>query len=312
MAGTNQHRRRPGVTVLAAVGALLLSGCGQDAAPSADAPAADAPAEGPEGTAAPVTGTEAPADTSASPTAGPDASTGPDDSAAGTTGGAAARTAAEPTRGPAAPPEESAVAEALIFDPWMTVGSPGVGYLFDAEWLIPSWTLNHSGDEPVLVARGVPIGVPVEGVTPQSLVLEDQRDRTVWVTGTPEGRIRLSQQAFPVREGVDGSDYWVTAEVLEPGGGMGGDGMTLLPLQESIPARDVFAVPEPADLPTDATEWEFCLQVAPVPDDVDPTDPRITPQTEGTELLCSDPEPLPEDWATRPAPSGPPTQPPPD
>lgn len=192
------------------------------------------------------------------------------------------------------------------------MGSPGVGYLFEPEWLIPSWTLNHDGDEPVLVALGVPIGVPVEGVTPQSMVLEDQRHRTVWVTGTPEGRVRLSQQAFPVLEGVDGSDYSVAAAVLEPGSGLGGDGLALLPLQEAIPARDVFDVPGPGELPPDATEWEFCLQVAPVPEDLDPADPRITPQTEGSTLLCSDPEPLPEDWSTRPAPSAPPTRPPPD
>lgn len=291
MVNRQVRRGRGCLVVTLAFGMLVVTGCVQQEPPTVTAPTATPPEgpDSPEGLDSPdaMNATDAPAD-------------------------AEAATRTGEVSPPTAEEEAPALADSLAFEPRLFVGEPGVGYLFGPEWLFGSWTLNHHGDQPVLVALGTPINVPVEGVPPQTLVLADQRDRTVWVTGTQEGRIRLSQQTFPVLEGVDSTLHAVDAVVLEPGRGLGGDGMTILPLEPAIPGREAFVVLEPADLPEDASEWEFCLQIAPVPDDLDPDRPRITPETEGTELLCSDPAPLPEDWATRAASTVPPTRPPSD
>lgn len=194
--------------------------------------------------------------------------------------------------------------ESLVFDPGTTVTGSGVGYLVDLDWLSANWTLNNEGDVPVLVATGVPMGLPVEGPRPEEMVSPDEPHRMTWVTAGPDGRLRVSQQVFPMLEGQPPADFSVPAQVLEPGSGLGGHALAMLPARASYPSPEIFLVPEPHTLPDHATEWEFCLQLAPVPDDLDPAAPVIRHDTPGAGLLCSPPAELPTDWATRPLPTG--------
>jgi len=286
-------RRRAALWVAAA--ALAMAGCGQAVAPEATAPGATPPDDETPGEATPD----------------PTAPVSPNSPAAESS---AAESAAEDGSGADVGVTDmgTSLADSLAFDPWLNLGAPGVGYILGPDWLMVSWTLNSTADEPVLVAMGVPRRPQFEGVDPHSMVLPDQRDQAVWAFGTPEGRVRLSQQTFPVLDEADGGSYAVAATVLEPGRGLGGGGQAVLPLQAAIPDRTLFALPGPGDLPAEATEWEFCLQVAPVPEDFDPSAPLITPDTPGAELLCSEPAELPADWATRPANTAPPTAPPRD
>lgn len=259
--------------------------------------AADTAAQSPE-TAAPATDTAGLTSDAAETGPGSDAADTSTETEPGSD--ATATTAAGPD------PTGAHFSESLVFDPGTTVAESGVGYLFGLEWLSANWTLTNEGDVPVLVASGVPMGLPVQGPRPEEMVSPDEPDRMTWVTSGPAGRLRVSQQVFPMLEGQPPADFAVPAQILEPGSGLGGHALAMLPARASYPSPEIFLVPEPHGLPEDATEWEFCLQLAPVPDDLDPAAPVIRHDTPGAGLLCSPPAELPADWATRPLPDGPP------
>lgn len=282
MAGTGSTHRR--LVACLAAGALLFTGCGSE--PSAG--------QGPTGAGDRAGGTANPADDIPSTTAAdPEPSTTP-----------TATTDHSPTGESTTEPTGPHFSESLVLDPWMNVSPSTVGYQADLEWLSANWTLNNHGEDPVLVALGVPQGLPVEGRRPEETVSPDQPEVMVWVTGGRDGRLRVSQQVFPMLEEQPGVDYAVPAALVDPGSGVGGHAMAMLPASASFPSPEIFLVPEPHGPPEDATEWEFCLQAAPVPDDLDPANPVIRHDTPGAGLLCSAPAQLPPDWATRPAPTG--------
>lgn len=161
----------------------------------------------------------------------------------------------------------------------------------DTEALLADYTVTNDGTRPVLVVQRRP-----ERMASQLDFPPDDSEESTWVMGTSDGEVRISKQMFQVTGSDDGTAYLVPAALLGPGESVSGRAVAALPLRHLGPDPELFEVPEDQELPSDATTWQFCVQVAPEGPGVDPDRPEVRHYTEGLELLCSDRAQLPPDW----------------
>lgn len=176
----------------------------------------------------------------------------------------------------------------LTLDAELSDGRPGgTEYPPEATGLVAKYTVTNNSSGPILVAERRPDVATVDVGIP----LPETKEST-WVYAGDDGTIRITKELFPVAgDGEHGEPYAVPARRLSPGESMTARAFALTPLRRIVPHPDTFDVPGPAELPTDATSWQFCVQVAPDPGTRD--EAAIFDYTPDRQLLCSDEAELP-------------------
>jgi hypothetical protein len=156
--------------------------------------------------------------------------------------------------------------------------------------LVVEYLLVNNGTSPVLVHDRVPSGLG------SAKLPADLDPEHAWAF-MADGRIRLSKQGFAPAPGVRFiAAPVIGARLLEPRHRLTGRAWAPVPLRLDVPSAE-FDAPR-APLSPRATEWDFCVQLtvggsqgpAPAEDSVLEV-PASAPSQ--TELLCSEPWPLP-------------------
>jgi hypothetical protein len=152
-----------------------------------------------------------------------------------------------------------------------------------AAQLVATYTVTNSTDHAQLVIDRIPATLGSSQVDADTINSEH-----AWVV-MANGRVRVTKQAFPIVPDTHFiAEPAIGAHVLEPGESLTGPAVAPLPPTLDVPGVE-FTVPrEPID--RNATEWEFCVQVATV------AEPReVVPVNEVADgpLLCSPPTRLP-------------------
>ncbi|PSL02159.1 hypothetical protein CLV30_111114 [Haloactinopolyspora alba] len=183
---------------------------------------------------------------------------------------------------------ETTVELDVTLDAELGTGSPsGTAYPPEAQGLVAEYTVTNNTEGPVLVAERRPDVATVDVGIP----LPDTAEST-WVYAGDDGTVRVTKEMFPVAgDGTNGQAYTVPARRLASGESMTARAFALTPLRRIVAHPDAFDVPGPSELPADATQWRFCVQVAPDPGTRD--EPAIFDYTPDRQLLCSDAASLP-------------------
>jgi hypothetical protein len=149
--------------------------------------------------------------------------------------------------------------------------------------LVATYTVTNSTHHAELVIDRIPATLGSSRVETDTLDPEH-----AWVL-MADGRVRVTKQAFPIAPDTRFSAApAIGAHVLEPGASLTGTAAAPLPPTLDVPGEE-YTVPRTAIDPN-ATEWQFCVQVATVaqPRDVVP----VSEVADGP-LLCSPPARLP-------------------
>jgi hypothetical protein len=149
--------------------------------------------------------------------------------------------------------------------------------------LVATYKETSSDDRVHLVIDRIPATLGSSRVDPDTIAADH-----AWVL-MANGRVRVTKQAFPIAPDTRFiAEPAIGAHVLEPGASLTGTAVASLPPTLDVPGVEFTAPREPID--PNATEWEFCVQVAMVaqPRDVVP----VNEVADGP-LLCSPPARLP-------------------
>jgi hypothetical protein len=180
----------------------------------------------------------------------------------------------------------------VVLDAELAVGAPtGPDYAPDTSGLVAEYTVTNNAEVAVLVVERRPAQV-----TPTVDVPLPDTEESSWVYSDDAGTVLVTKEIFATSRssGTDsntGTAYRAPAVRLEPGESVTGRAFALTPLRWIAPDTDVFDVPGPGTLPTQATAWSFCVQVAPDPGESGA--PTMADHTPDRRLLCSTSTDLP-------------------
>lgn len=154
---------------------------------------------------------------------------------------------------------------------------------YSASELVATYTVTNSDDRAHLVIDRIPARLGSSQIDADTI---DPEHAWVLMAG---GRVRVTKQAFPIASDTRLIDEpAIGAHVLEPGASLTGTAVAPLPPTLDVPGVE-FTVPR-APIDPNATEWEFCVQVATVEQ---PRDVVPVRELAGSALLCSPPARLP-------------------